>query len=356
MALKTIKLHKLRFWQQWLLLTFLVWLGITVLQLVTYLYQTFLTGTYTKNADGTSVTLWRRLASYNFEQLIWLDITLFFFLAEANYRFVFRKMNTLMFGVTTLVCGFVFNVYIIAKAYIQIKPYTGLLMTLPAFLSVALIFYIYVLIRNYIYDSVHAAETRLEQSKAELNTLKAQVNPHFFFNTLNSLYGTALEESAPRTANSIEELAGIMRYTMNEAQQDFTPVANEIKFITDYLHLQRLRLPERPNIDIRTAISYDQKPATIAPMLLIPFIENAFKYGISIDYPCYVHIQLQVENLRLILKIENSVARKDTVAQGQGTGITNTKKRLDLLYPNRHQLKLTKSDNRFEASLQLELS
>lgn len=337
--------YKLRFWQQWLLHAFIVWFVLTLYNLLSYFYKIQRWGNYIFKEDGTPFTVWESFVSYNYDQLVWLDIALLAFLAEVNYHFIFKRRSTSQFIACSLACGLASALYFVARDFFRGTNIDQTLdILLPVFAFMALYGLLYALLRDYVYRRIYIAENRLQQSQAELNTLKAQVNPHFFFNTLNSLYGTSLEEHAPRTAESIDHLAGIMRYTMNEAQQDFTAVTNEIRFLEDYLHLQRLRLPERRNIDIKTEINYDSTPCTIAPMLLIPFIENAFKYGISIDHTCWVHLHLAIENQQLYLLIQNKILRENAAAKGQGTGIENARKRLQLLYPGKHELDISEQE------------
>ncbi|MCC9167565.1 sensor histidine kinase [Pontibacter harenae] len=353
MDFKKLHLHKLRFWQQWLLLAFGSWFLLNLYDILLYLYRLETWGNYIINEDGTPVTVWQRFFNHNAEQLVWLFISFIALLAEANYHYIFRRKGTKLFILTSIACGVAGAMYFFVADELR-YGLGSMESTLPATIVIALLVFLYALVRDYIYKRIHVAESRSEKSQAELNALKAQVNPHFFFNTLNSLYGTALEEEAPSTAESIDQLAGIMRYTMNEAQQDFTSILNEIKFIEDYLHLQSLRLPARENIEVKTEISYDGKPCIIAPMLLIPFIENAFKYGISMDYTCWVHIQLKVKEQQLHLIVQNKILRENMPPKGQGTGIENTKKRLQLLYPNRHKLETHQTEN-FIVDLHLQL-
>jgi hypothetical protein len=134
-----------------------------------------------------------------------------------------------------------------------------------------------------------------QRTSAQLDALKAQVNPHFLFNSLNNIFGTAMQESAPRTAESVEQLATIMRYVLTESQSQTTPVERELRFLDDYIQLHKLRLPTLDHIQITTDLYWDEQPAEIVPLLLNPLIENAFKYGISIQHPCFVRISLRVE-------------------------------------------------------------
>lgn len=145
-----------------------------------------------------------------------------------------------------------------------------------------------------------------------------------------------------------------MRYVLTEAQQDTTNIQNELDFLEDYLQLQRMRLPERPNIILETNIAYDGQPAQIAPLLLIPFLENAFKYGISLDHPCSVRLNLEVKERQLDFTLENQLLPDRQADKGAGTGMAHVRKRLALLYPQRHQLAISQN-GQFRVQLKLDL-
>lgn len=181
-------------------------------------------------------------------------------------------------------------------------------------------------------------ESQLLQQKtqAELDSLKAQVNPHFLFNSLNNIYGTALGEDSLRTAESIRQLADIVRYVMEESRKDTTDVGRELRFLDDYVELHRMRIPRQDNIKILIETHWDEAPAQILPLLLNPLIENAFKYGISMQHPCFVNIRLFVENQVLTFTAENSIVLRKTLEKGTGLGLDNVRKRLALAYPGRH--------------------
>ena len=195
-----------------------------------------------------------------------------------------------------------------------------------------------------------------QRTQAELDALKAQVNPHFLFNSLNNIYGTAIVEDSPRTAESIQQLSGIVRYVMEESRLQTTDVRRELRFIDDYVELQRVRIPDQENIEITTDIEWDEKPAQIVPLLLNPLIENAFKYGISIQYPCFVRIRLRVQDGTLRLTTENSILPRTDLEKGTGIGLANVRKRLSLAYPDRHSLTVSETDDVFLVDLRINLA
>ena len=194
-----------------------------------------------------------------------------------------------------------------------------------------------------------------QRTQAELDALKAQVNPHFLFNSLNNIYGTAISEDSPRTAESIQQLSGIVRYVMEESRLQTTDIQRELRFIDDFVELQRIRLPNQDNIEISTDIDWDEKPAQIVPLLLNPIIENAFKYGISIQYPCFVRIRLRVQNGTLNFTTENSILPRTGLEKGTGLGLANVRQRLALAYPDRHTIHVGEQDGLFRVNLTIKL-
>lgn len=193
------------------------------------------------------------------------------------------------------------------------------------------------------------------KSTAELQALKAQLNPHFLFNTLNAIFNSALKNDDPATAAMIEELAALLRFSIVEAQKAYTSIDAELTFLDRYLRLQQARLPQRPNLQLEIALDWDEQPAWIAPLLLVPLIENAFLYGISMDHPSFCRLQLTVQHQRLLLDLRNSIAPGRESKKGLGTGLPSVRQRLELLYPRRHQLTVTDDGATFQVLLTLDL-
>ncbi|WP_158550108.1 sensor histidine kinase [Runella aurantiaca] len=199
------------------------------------------------------------------------------------------------------------------------------------------------------------AELEKLQRETEIQALKAQLNPHFLFNSLNTIYSSALTEKDTSTAQLVQQLSGILRHSVEEVQQEKTDIQKELTFIEKYIALQRARLPEHPNVSIQSTLFWDQEPADIAPLLLIPLIENAFQYGVSIDEPSFVRVDLRVEDRKLHLTVENSITQHHSEKKGAGTGLKNTEKRLALLYPDRYSLHCDRQKDTFEIDLTLQL-
>lgn len=186
----------------------------------------------------------------------------------------------------------------------------------------------------------------------ELSYLKAQINPHFLFNTLNSIYSLALEKS-DATADAIVRLSSFMRYVIREAHDDRVALPKELDYISHYVALQQLRLDDTATVDFQ--VSGDPAGLEIAPLLLISFIENAFKYGVNPDGKSGIRIRVDILGDTLHLLVENSKVRVFQDEQ-TGIGLENTRARLRLLYPRRHELTIRDEGTTFAVNLTLRLS
>jgi LytS/YehU family sensor histidine kinase len=195
-------------------------------------------------------------------------------------------------------------------------------------------------------------ELAAKQLEAELQLLRAQINPHFLFNTLNNLYSLTLEKS-DQAPTIVVKLSELMRYMLETSKHERSSLQSEIDFINNYLALEKLRLDNRATIDFEVVGEPQQK--TIASLLLIPFIENAFKHGINATAGnAYLHSQLRIEENELFFFIENSRATNRST-ESTGTGLENVKRRLHLLYPNNHQLIIENDGTKFSVNLQLSM-
>ncbi|WP_170110433.1 sensor histidine kinase [Flavilitoribacter nigricans] len=194
-----------------------------------------------------------------------------------------------------------------------------------------------------------------EKLETELKFLKSQVNPHFLFNALNNIYSLSVVES-PQTPESIMQLSEILRYMVYDADADRVPLKNEILYIQNYVSLKQLK--DSRGMDIRLDLESPAGDLMIAPLLFIPFVENAFKHSKIEDLNSgYIHISLRTEGRTVDFRVENSLpANEFTKDRVGGVGLENTAKRLALLYPgDRHQLEIEKGRDRFSVHLSLAL-
>ncbi|MCC6287021.1 MAG: histidine kinase [Chitinophagaceae bacterium] len=196
---------------------------------------------------------------------------------------------------------------------------------------------------------------RVEKEKVdrELSYLKAQINPHFLFNTLNSIYALAINKSDD-TAAAVVKLSGMMRYVLSDATLEYVPLEKEINYIRDYIELQELRFGESMQLDF--TVKGELHSQKIAPLILIAFVENAFKYGVNAEEEAPISIAIHIFNAVLTMKVHNYKVKRDGDTDNQhGLGIANTKNRLELLYPSRHMLEIKNTERDFTVLLTLNL-
>jgi hypothetical protein len=197
-----------------------------------------------------------------------------------------------------------------------------------------------------------AAET--EHLKSTLTHLQYQIQPHFFFNSLNNIY--SLVDIAPEKAkDAIHRMGKLMRYLLYNANAEQVPLADEIRFLRNYIQLMQLRLTEKVNVTYN--FPDDTSEIQIAPLLFIPLVENSFKHGVSANQPSFIAIRMCVKDRRLVFESQNTNFPKDERDKGgSGIGIENLKKRLKLQYPDRHKLRQTVEEDIFKTKLEINLA
>ena len=200
-----------------------------------------------------------------------------------------------------------------------------------------------------------ARQLEIEKRVAELKYLRAQINPHFLFNTLNNLYGLSLEQSQ-KVPQLILKLSDFLSYSLYDSTVDKLAIQKEIKLINDFIALEKERYEGRLKLDwqIDDALDMDLQ---IAPLLLMPLVENAFKHGVkeNIDQT-KISLQLKKENTQLFFKIVNTIPPTSSPKSVKGIGLNNLKRRLDLLYPNQYSLEIIPENHQFTAILKLPIN
>ena len=198
-------------------------------------------------------------------------------------------------------------------------------------------------------------EKEKQKAKVELKALKAQINPHFFFNTLNSIYSMALDKDE-RLPGTVLQLSDLMRYFLYGSRDNFIPLEKDLTVVKEYIALQKLR--SNAQLDIETKISGEISDQQIAPLLLITFLENAFKHGAKGSTEnTFIKLTIDVEKNKLNFTVENNKGYIDEVKTGDhnGLGLENVKRQLELLYPGKHLLNIIDGHDRFTVALQLNL-
>jgi two-component system, LytTR family, sensor kinase len=193
-------------------------------------------------------------------------------------------------------------------------------------------------------------EMENEKLTSELAFLKSQVNPHFLFNILNNICSLARKKSDD-TENAIIKLSQIMRYMLYESKDEKVGLEKEIEYLQNYIELQRMRISEKVNI--RFSIEGRPDSLMIEPMLLIPFVENAFKHGISYLEDCTIDISLKIDPGQLIFNVQNLIVKKgaEEIPTESGIGLKNVLRRLQLLYPGKHEITIDENEMKYMVNL-----
>lgn len=227
-----------------------------------------------------------------------------------------------------------------------------------SFWDISLYFIIYILLTSLFrlargYFRLHEIEK--EKTLTELKALKSQINPHFLFNSLNSIYSLARKNST-ETPDKIVQLSDLMRHIIYESDVEFIPLEKEVEMVKNYIELQNLRTSEKNKIKLKVLGEIGDKK--IAPLLFIPFVENSFKHGLKGGAQnIFVDIKIEIWDTILHFEIENSKGKTSEVNDSKynGIGIGNVKKRLELIYPNSHLLKISDNKNTFKVLLEVQL-
>jgi two-component system, LytTR family, sensor kinase len=192
-----------------------------------------------------------------------------------------------------------------------------------------------------------------DKIQTELALLKTQINPHFLFNTLNNIYGIARKSENKVVAKSIAKLAEIMRYITYETKEGKIELSREITYIKNYIELQKLKFTSDDNITIDFKVKGEEDNIFIEPMLFLPLVENCFKHGISLQKESKIFLYFQVDSNKIVFNTVNTIFSSANSPEHSGTGLTNLRKRLDLLYPDKHELLLEKEKDNFHVALTL---
>ncbi|MEL6925516.1 MAG: histidine kinase, partial [Bacteroidota bacterium] len=220
----------------------------------------------------------------------------------------------------------------------------------------------------YLQQTQEKHQLQEEYLQTQLTFLKAQLNPHFLFNALNNLYSQAVQNDQANIAKGLEQLSGIMHYLTYESAVPKVALEKEIKLIQNYIEVEQSRLAPADEVTISFKVKGSINGQHIAPVLLLPLVENAFKHGVRPEQKSLVHIELSIDGQELEFQTRNTDFAKtypetpptkneklSTVPQHTGIGFRNTQHRLQLIYPGRHRFETQRSNNYFLASLKVTL-
>jgi len=316
--------------------------------------------------DGTE----RVLVEYD-DQFIWAAIATIslcivityinIFLLLPNY-FKNRNLSAYLIKfITLLLVGMTISILYNRYVNYSFSKDDGL-MLFPAFgLHIALFFFYAAL--SFVYSITiewyrnEKTRNKILQEKltSELNFLKAQINPHFLFNTLNNLYSIAQKYEINELITGISELSKLMRYMLYESDTPFVSLEKEISYLESFIEIQKLRYESEEFI-----VNFDKKgkleAIQIAPMILLPFVENAFKHGISLEENSVVNILLDITDGNIYFRVKNKIFDDQMHADSaSGIGLQNVAKRLHLIYPQRHELTVHKDDVNYMVELSIQI-
>lgn len=288
-------------------------------------------------------------------------------------KFFLRKKKFVYYGLSLLAAfaliislNYVWNSYLIEQNFFVDVPkplldFERSNLHLP-FIAVPLVMIIAVstsveIIAEWLRQERKSKEISHEKLQAELAFLKSQINPHFLFNTLNNIYSLAAEKS-DQTEVAILKLAQLLRYTLYESNTESIGLEKEIAHIENYIELQKMRISSKKNIRISLHCEGNFAEKQIAPMLLIPFVENAFKHGLSYLSNSTIHFYLKIQENCLYFEACNQKFEENHttyIAEGNGIGLANVMRRLDLLYARNHTLQINETLEKYQVKLQIEL-
>lgn len=201
---------------------------------------------------------------------------------------------------------------------------------------------------------IKLVELQNKQLQTELSLLKAQVNPHFLFNTLNNLYGLILQDKTEKAAEITLRLSDLMRYLLQTSKAEKVKLSREIKFIHDYLEVEKIRINKSSSVLFEVS-GLEEKEAIVAPMLFIPIVENIFKYGKFQKNDCAT-VSLAIQGNELFFEAMNTIDTNVAITvEKSGTGLESLRKRLGIVYPGRHSLHIVNDNRLFKVTLQITL-
>lgn len=280
-----------------------------------------------------------------------------YLIPKRYWRFGLYSLYTFIISVYLLFVSIFFSfIYLSNFEYTEMNPATKniIFIATAVYLVVMIVSAFKLLKLNYNQASrskqleTKILDTQLKLKEQELNYLKMQIHPHFLFNTLNTMYGFALKK-ADQTPDMILKLSNLLDYLLYQAEKPFVLLSEEIAHLKDYIALEKMRFHDTLSVDM--TISVTSETITIAPMLLIPFIENSFKHGSIKNGALRISVKLIADAEHIYFQVINS--KSNDISSNPGIGLENIKKRLDILYPNSHDLVIQDNAETFEIELNL---
>jgi len=327
---------------------------VSIEQMVNVLFVSFAFLILTSLTNGVA-SLWLTILFILFVSVLYIHALILiphYFFQRKYWKFVLYSSGILVaLGVVLSLIDCLFQYQQLTAIFGSDSPNLISLIRFPQYLEVYLAIipaFIYAYIKRSVIEKTNQGYALFHNKEAELQQLRSQVNPHFLFNSLNTVYAFSLKENNPKTAECIAKLANLMRYLIDDMDKDKIPVEKEMDYLRDYINLQKIRCSVDHRIAFDTEI--EQPGFMIAPMLMIPFVENAFKHGMNPNKASDLSIKIQVKENRFVFVIENSVDKSFEAyykEKGFGIGIQNVRQRLAYIYPNQHTLSIADTQDKF---------
>ena len=294
---------------------------------------------------------------FSFSYLSLFYLNYYFFMPQFYLK---KQYNKYIFAIFILFTAFYFLKPFILMFSHYLKEQNVALPDYPPLIpdTISIILFVFVVAIGFSIQAVRqrqatekrALQAETDKANAELSFLKAQINPHFLFNTLNNIYSLSVDQR-PETSDAIMKLSNIMRYITDEATKNFVPLGDEVSCLSDFIDLQKLRLSQ--NVTVAFTVTGNLEGKQIAPLILITYIENVFKYGISSHEEALITIKLEVDKDKIHFFCQNMIFALPRVAERTGVGQINTEKRLQHLYPDKHTLAITSNHGYYTVALTL---
>jgi two-component system LytT family sensor kinase len=306
------------------------------------------------HADKDAGNFYMAFAVQNLMRALLFYANAYFFIPKLAYTRRFGQYLTALLVMFCLLTAWNRFIYWMFMPGLHFRIWSYVLFELPIFIFFVMVSTAFRVIADRIREQQRVKEKETENLKTELSFLRSQVSPHFMFNVLNNMVALARKKS-DLLEPSLIKLSSLLRYMLYETDEDKVLLEKEIEYLKSYIELQAQRFGK--NVGINTSFEPVTDGYVIEPMLLIPFVENAFKHGTGLVPQAQIDVRLNLENGRLRFCVRNRYNEtgpweKDKTS---GIGLTNVKRRLNLLYPNSHSLEITKKDGWFSVLLQLNL-
>lgn len=299
-----------------------------------------------------------------FSAHIWVELMtvmpLFYVITLLLIPYVFKKMGIWVFSASLILTnvGFFFFQEVFHHFFLEFEHEHG---TAPEMLGIFPLIMVsaiassYGLLLEFLEQDSNKEEQKNEQLKSELSFLRSQISPHFIFNILNSIVYLIRTKASEQAEDVTMRLSSLMRYMLYDSDQTMVPLTNELAYVENYIDLQKMRFDGNVAFDFQ--VNGDGEGQMIEPMLLIPFVENAVKHGVGLVEKPFIKVQLESNEQRLHFQVKNKKGKEEQVFKdsSSGIGLKNVKRRLELLYPNKHTLEIKEDELNFSVDLTLEL-